>query len=217
MQQSRSSGYLSPHVDKTMDGGEGGGRHSRQNSAVSPTCVFPSRMDTMTTTAESRGRRSSSTSSTASRGRGLNIVNGARPPTMNTAEVYDAMEKEQEAIVNKLQREISNLKTERSRSRSQSTSSSSSLSRNPSIRSNSAIISDAEENANPVSSNNNRSRGQSRPSFSGMMDDNVVSSLKKENEVLKRKLADLSIKLTEKDNEIERWKHLAGNGRKKSN
>lgn len=215
MQQSRNSGYLSPQGDNTMDGSEVNRRHSRQNSAVSPTCIFPNRMET--TTAEPRGRRSSSTSSTASRGRGLNIVNGARPPTMNTAEVYDAMEKEQEAIVNKLQREITNLKTERSRSRSQSTSSSSSLSRNPSMRSNSAIISDAEENANPSStSNNNRSRGQSRPSFSGM-DDNFVSSLKKENDLLKRKLADLSIKLTEKDNEIERWKYLAGNGRKKSN
>jgi hypothetical protein len=124
------------------------------------------------------------------------------PVAMNHAEIFDALEKEQEAMVNKLQREISQLKSERSRSRSQSTSSSSSMSRNASVRSRYSI-SDAEELGNKQQSQRG---GGSRTSFSmsGPADDNtLIQQLRKENDQLKKKLAGLSIKLTEKDHEIE--------------
>lgn len=214
---------LSPQMD---------GENKKQNASsmnnTSPACVFPSR--DAAGTVESRGRRSSSTSSSASVGLKTQTQQQQQPKAMNSADVYDAMEKEQEAIVNRLTKEIESLKgyhdggsSSANRSRSQSTSSSSSISRNPSVRSNSAIIfsdySTDEISGSGTNSGSNRPRGHSRSSFNGGHsgsnniitggDENLVNSLKRENDLLKKKLADLSIKLTEKDNEIERWKNLS--------
>lgn len=116
----------------------------------------------------------------------------ARRPSEQTptkgipVEVFESMEKESEAMVNKLQREISALRSDRSRSRSHSASStSSSVSRNTSMRS---MKTEYEAPSTPGSNS-----GSTRGSFSGESNDQVVS-LRRENEVLKKKLADLSIR-----------------------
>lgn len=161
---------------------------------------------------ETRGRRLSNHRLSMTTGRSQIIPNPIRSPVpMNNAEIFDTLEKEQEAMVNKLQREISHLKSERSRSRSQSTSSSSSISRNTSIRSRYSI-SDAEDLTTKQPAQRS---GGSRTSFSksGSADDNsLIQQLRKENDQLKKKLADLSIRLTEKDHEIE---HLSRTVRSK--
>lgn len=140
----------------------------------------------------------------------------SRFPTAPTSvEIYDLLEREQEAIVNKLQREISALKGSGDasiRSRSQSTSSSSSVSRRPSTRS--LYSSDTEEvytgagmliPPSPLVA-----QRASRSSFSGpaanTADESLVASLKRENESLKRRLAELSLKVSERDKEIEALK-----------
>uniref|UniRef100_A0A060T6T7 ARAD1C22968p n=1 Tax=Blastobotrys adeninivorans TaxID=409370 RepID=A0A060T6T7_BLAAD len=162
---------------------------------------------------EPRGRRRlSSESSSASAARFSIYAKGSSPvnsttefgppklPTpMTTGDVYDAMEREQEAIVNRLQREIATLKTERDQSRSRSRSQSgSSLSRNPSQKS----VSDIESTPNRAGGGSKRG-SISRASFSSQSGDEY-SSLRRENESLKKKLADLSLRLAEKDAEIER-------------
>ncbi|CAN6667057.1 hypothetical protein TRVA0_039S00254 [Trichomonascus vanleenenianus] len=163
---------------------------------------------------ESRGRRSSSSASGRNPFkapmRGPSAEPTKFPAPMNNAEIYDTMEKEQEAMVNKLQREISNLRSERSRSRSQSTSSSSSVSRHASIRS-VYSISDAEELASRPGAYRS-----SRPSFGAVAgapavdDSSLLVSLRKENELLKKKLADLNVKVAEKDAEIKRLEGAVG-------
>lgn len=178
------------------------GVHSRQSSNPSITSPLPPlSLGGSKDIPETRGRRlSNHRPSVTAPARPQVPPNPVRSPVpMNQAELFDVMEKEQEAIVNKLQREISHLKSERSRSRSQSTSSSSSMSRNASVRSRYSI-SDAEDMGSKQAQ-----RG-SRTSFSmtGQSDDNtLIQQLRKENDQLKKKLADLSIKLTEKDHEIE--------------
>lgn len=130
---------------------------------------------------------------TSMRGRGRPSASGmARRPSEQTptkgipVEVFDSMEKESEAMVNKLQREINALRSDRSRSRSHSASStSSSISRNTSMRS---MKTEYEAPSTPGSNS-----GSTRGSFSGEGNDQVVS-LRRENEVLKKKLADLSIR-----------------------
>lgn len=140
----------------------------------------------------------------------------------NPAEVFDALERENENIVNKLQREISQLRHERSRSRSQSTSSSCSVSRNPSIKSvyspgdghgHGHGHSSASSSVGPEDSGPGALQRSSRGSFSNSEDSSLVHLLRKENEMLKNKLADLSIKLTEKDSEIESLHKLMKGGR----
>ncbi|ANB14533.1 hypothetical protein AWJ20_2128 [Sugiyamaella lignohabitans] len=194
------------------------GRHSRQSSSSSiysnssfqtpapPTPILGHEPRGL----ESRGRQASlnnrSSVSGTSSGGGISTTLAGQGPTkftgpMSSVEIYDVLEKEQEAIVNKLQREINHLKTERSRSRSQSTSSSSSMTRNPSIRS-IYSVSDAEEQypgssapAGSVATAAATHRRGSRPSFGSVIDDSsVINSLRKENEVLKKKIAELSIK-----------------------
>lgn len=129
----------------------------------------------------------------------LHVPGGLETPIKtpsNPAEVFDLLERENESIVNKLQREISQLRNDRSRSRSQSTSSSSSVSRNQSMKSVYVSSDGGEDLAHGV-------QRPSRGSFSHSEDSNLVQSLRKENELLKKKLADLSIKLTEKESELE--------------
>lgn len=95
----------------------------------------------------------------------------------------------------------------RSRSRSTSTSSSS-LSRRPSTRS---MYSSDTEDAHGTGSllippSPLVAQRSNRPSFgSGSVSstDEPLNSLRRENESLKRRLADLSLKITEKDREIE--------------
>lgn len=129
------------------------------------------------------------------------------PTAPTSVEIYDSLEREQEAIVNKLQREISALKGDASiRSRSQSTSSSSSISRRPSTRS--VYSSDTEEVHSTgllIPPSPLVAQRTSRSSFSGpgANDESAVASLKRENESLKRRLAELSLKVSEKDKEIE--------------
>lgn len=96
------------------------------------------------------------------------------PTTTSPACVYDQMEREQEAIVNKLQREMTSLREERSRSRSRSSS---------------------------VSSQTNRPSIGSRPNIN---EQDALQHYRRENEVLRKKITNLTVKLAEKDLEIER-------------
>jgi hypothetical protein len=92
-----------------------------------------------------------------------------------------------------------NLKSERSRSRSQSASSSSSVSRNASVRS-IYSISDTEEvngsrsSRQPRASFSSGAGNTTGPGLSSTEENNLLLSIKRENETLKKKLADLSIK-----------------------
>lgn len=154
------------------------------------------------------------------------------PTAPNTGEIIDSFEREQEAIVNKLQKEIAQLKGGTARSRSRSTSSSSSISRHPSTRSaysfsdtedhhpNISVNSDSSTapgkplasglntSSAPVQSVSNRSSRASFSSVTSLSDDQstAVQTLRKENEALKKKLAELSTKLAEKDKQIEKMK-----------
>lgn len=100
--------------------------------------------------------------------------------------VFDAMERENEAVVNKLQREISVLK-EGQRSRSRSTSVSSVTSGR--------------------STSTSRTSGIAERRFS---ETEVVSLLKRENEALHKKVAKLTALLQEKDAEIEKYRAQLG-------
>ncbi|VVT51185.1 uncharacterized protein SAPINGB_P003012 [Magnusiomyces paraingens] len=202
------------------------------------------------------------------------------PTTPTPGEIYDTLEREQEAIVNKLQKEIAHLRNERSRSRSRSTSSSTSISRHPSTRS-VYSLSDTEDHhfsghkniasgaghavppvasagtaniATPSSSSSSSSSSitigltpgssgtpvyqqlqqsaqqlqpsqqpagsgstaassittprPARKSFGSVSEDSpILLNLRKENDNLKKRLADLTLKLAEKDKEIERLKN----------
>jgi hypothetical protein len=143
---------------------------------------------------EIRGRqkRGSSSAQKVSRQSTTNPDVMRHGPLLSSAEIFDVLEREQEGIVNKLQREITHLKCERSRSRSHSTSSSSSISRQPSVRS-MYSASDAED-ISQKQTVTPRGSNRTSVSISGPDENNLVQSLRKENELLKKKLADLSIK-----------------------
>ncbi|KAK9237853.1 hypothetical protein V1525DRAFT_402666 [Lipomyces kononenkoae] len=180
------------------------------------------------------------------------------PSQPSSVQIYDALEKEQEAIVNRLQRELSLLREEQqhqnqTRARSpippvpgsphhrRTDSSSSSLSRRASSRSagygvwGASAVSDSEDaaqtpnagtphmahsgsvsssssmqppSAQQLSSSSRRSSRRSFGSTSGMSsaDDLYLSGLRKENESLKKRLADVMRALNDKDSEIEHLK-----------
>ncbi|KAK9467837.1 hypothetical protein V1512DRAFT_120789 [Lipomyces arxii] len=169
------------------------------------------------------------------------------PSQPSSAQIYDALEKEQEAIVNRLQRELSMLREEQQRSRSPvpsspshhrrtESSSSSSLSRRASSRSvirgsiPANAISDTEDATptypgmihrhtssvssiqpsihQPLSSSPRRSSRRSFGSTSGLSsaEDLYLSSIRKENETLKKRLAEMARTLSDKDTEIDSLK-----------
>ncbi|KAK9450589.1 uncharacterized protein V1518DRAFT_218366 [Limtongia smithiae] len=168
----------------------------------------------------------------------------ARLPSQPSAvQIYDALEKEQEAIVNRLQRELSLLREEQQQAQTQqqqavqvasprvknghsrTDSSSSSRSRNASSRSvltsvGASAVSDSEESVAPPTPSSgypasftpqvqrsSSTRRNSRPSFgstSGMSsaEDLYISSLRKENDSLKKRISELMKTLGEKDADI---------------
>ncbi|KAK9245839.1 hypothetical protein V1506DRAFT_537244 [Lipomyces tetrasporus] len=180
------------------------------------------------------------------------------PSQPSSVQIYDALEKEQEAIVNRLQRELSLLREEQqhqhqTRARSpipppgsprhrRTDSSSSSLSRRASSRSAghglasaASAVSDTEDaaqtpnagtshtthsasvsssssmqppSAQPLSSSSRRSSRRSFGSTSGLSsaEDLFLSSLRKENESLKKRVADMMRALSDKDSEIDNLK-----------
>lgn len=117
--------------------------------------------------------------------RGTDAASATVAAGMSPVTVYDQMEREQEAIVNRLQREISTLKAERSRSRSRSVSSTHS----------SSSVRHSMDLAGRVT----------RGSFSD-------EGMRREIELLRRRIADLTRKLAERDGEIERLKALVNMG-----
>ncbi|KAK9491742.1 hypothetical protein V1508DRAFT_421143 [Lipomyces doorenjongii] len=181
------------------------------------------------------------------------------PSQPSSVQIYDALEKEQEAIVNRLQRELSLLREEQqhqhqSRARSpiqlvpgsphhrRTDSSSSSLSRRASSRSAgyglasaASAVSDSEDaaqtpnagtshmahsasvsssssmqppSAQPLSSSSRRSSRRSFGSTSGLSsaEDLYLTGLRKENESLKKRVADMMRALSDKDCEIDHLK-----------
>ncbi|KAK9376259.1 uncharacterized protein V1513DRAFT_457199 [Lipomyces chichibuensis] len=181
------------------------------------------------------------------------------PSQPSSVQIYDALEKEQEAIVNRLQRELSLLREEQqhqhqTRARSpippvpgspqhrRTDSSSSSVSRRASSRSTgyglasaASAVSDSEDaaqtpnagtshmahsasvsssssmqppSAQPLSSSSRRSSRRSFGSTSGLSsaEDLYLTGLRKENESLKKRVADMMRALSDKDCEIDHLK-----------
>ncbi|KAK9458259.1 hypothetical protein V1511DRAFT_485535 [Dipodascopsis uninucleata] len=187
------------------------------------------------------------------------------PSQPSSVQIYDALEKEQEAIVNRLQRELSLLREEQSggtgtlsassshshsqrarspippqspiaRHRRADSTSSSSLSRNPSVRSvgynvvgqgssggivGTSAISDSEDagsttpggygaSGSLLTGSSRRSSRRSFGSTSGMSsaEDLYISSLRKENEALKKRLMDMTKLLNDKEAELDQLRKI---------
>ncbi|KAK7202585.1 hypothetical protein BZA70DRAFT_285437 [Myxozyma melibiosi] len=139
------------------------------------------------------------------------------PSQPSSVQIYDTLEKEQEAIVNRLQRELSLLREEQTqlaasaqqRARSpiapsprhrRTDSSSSSLSI---TRAGAPVRSDSDQSSAQIQRRSSSRRSVESGSGLSSADDMYLASLRKENDALKRKLADMAKALGDKENELE--------------
>ncbi|KAK9383295.1 uncharacterized protein V2V93DRAFT_364779 [Kockiozyma suomiensis] len=139
------------------------------------------------------------------------------PSQPSSVQIYDALEKEQEAIVNRLQRELSLLREEQTqtaasaqqRARSpialsprhrRTDSSSSSLSL---PRATGPVRGDSDQSSAQIQRRSSSRRSIESSSGLSSADDLYLASLRKENDALKRRLTDMAKALGDKEAEIE--------------
>ncbi|KAK9472319.1 uncharacterized protein V1510DRAFT_435407 [Dipodascopsis tothii] len=199
-----------PKIERAGSFGSGPAR-----SARSPARAPPSVASSASASPASSRRQSFQDGLTAG-GLPTRLPPATTAPSASSVAIYDALEREQEAIVNKLQRELSLLREESTRSRSRSPSNASLSSATSSA---SAGVAE-HRRANSTSSTHSAAREDglaprdARRSFGAAAavppalavpapPGGKEAALRKENDALKKKLAEMARLLAERERELE--------------